>query len=376
MRLLLVSPDASERRRLRKHLEGRGHRVDLARDGVEAWHQLRRNLPDAVVTEVVMPHMDGRELTRTIRRNPATRDLPVMLVAHPGNPGLPPDVTSGRDAADEVLSLPPPVDGDVVEARLQALVGRLAGGRDLQPVACGRLVAVTSAKGGSGVSTITAALAVALAAPGERSVVAIDLDLEYGDLPMLLDVPHAAGVDELIAALALGGEAVAPEDHLARHHSGLRVLGSPRTPVDALKVDEAGITHLFSRLRALHDLLVVDVPPGFGDPALVALTRADRIVVVVVPEVTALVRTVTLLGILRSLDVPDERLLFVFNRTVDSVALPRDRVERFLERPLLIDLPHDLGLLHRATTAGKPVVDLEPDHPLSRELMRLARFVE
>ncbi|HET9051989.1 MAG TPA: response regulator [Candidatus Dormibacteraeota bacterium] len=375
MRLLLAHPDTSERRRLRRHLEGRGHRVDLARDGVEAWHQLRVALPDAVVTDVDMPHMGGRELTRTIRRNPATRDLPVLMLARLGF-AVPPGVAAGRDGADEVATLPLPLDCDIVESRVVALLERLSLGRDAIPVSQGRLVAVTSAKGGSGVSAITAALSVALATSTQRSIVTVDLDLEYGDLPMLLDVPHASGVDDLIAALGVGGEAVAPEDHLARHASGLRILGSPRTPVDALRVDEIGVTHLLNRLLALHDLIVVDVPPGFGDPALVTLTRADRIVVVVVPEVTALRRTLTLLGVLRSLGVADERLLFVFNRTVDSDALPRDRVERLLERPVPVDLPHDLALFHRAATAGKPVVELDPGHPASQAIARLARFLD
>src|SRR5215472_1549016 len=114
MRVLLANPDSAERRRLRKHFEGHGHRVDLARDGVEAWNQLRRALPDVVLTHVEMPHMGGTELTRTIRRNPATRELPVLLVGTPG--GLcPAEATRGRDAADEIVTLAAPLDGDVVE---------------------------------------------------------------------------------------------------------------------------------------------------------------------------------------------------------------------------------------------------------------------
>jgi pilus assembly protein CpaE len=308
-----------------------------------------------------------------VRRNPATRNLPVLLVEPPG--GTAGRAVGGRDAPDEILVSSGPLDAGLLEARITAMLERIAGGRQDEPGVTGRVVAVTSAKGGAGVSHVAANLALALALPSDRSVVAVDLDLQYGDLPMLLDVRRATGIDELAASLAVDGDEVAPEDHLARHGSGLRVLASPQTPVDALRIDEAVTTHVLARLRALHDLLIVDVPPGFGDPALVALTRADRIVVIVVPEVTALVRTLRLLGVLRSLDIPEERLLLVFNRTVDSRDLPRDRVEEVLERPMLVDIPHDLALFHRATTTGRPVVDLVPDHPVSRELRRLAQMV-
>lgn len=374
MHLLLTSADGSVRKRLRRELEAHGHRVDLARDGVEAWHRLRSAPPQVLVTELELQHMGGLELTRTLRRNPATRELPVLLLKAPGG-ASPQELTSGRDAADEVMLVTGAPDPGVLEARLVSLLERLAGGRSTEAPATGRTIAVTSAKGGAGVSSVAANLALALSASGDRSVVAVDLDLQYGDLPMLLDVRHATGIDELAAALALDGEEVAPEDHLARHPSGLRVLASPQTPVDALHMDEAATEHVLTRLRGLHDVLVVDVPPGFGDPALVALTRADRVVIIVVPEVTALVRTLRLLGVLRSLEVPDERLVLVFNRTVDSPHLPRERAEAALERPILVDVPHDLALFHRATTTGRPVVDLEPDHEVSRQLRRLAEML-
>ena len=370
MRLIVADDDASLRKQLKRFFESRGHAVVVARDGVEAWLELRRKEPDVVLCDVGMPHMDGAELTRTIRRNPATRHVPVVLFsATPNHPRL-----AELDLPDEVI--PKPLDLDLLEERLRALLRRIDD-QGPQPAqrAGGRLVAVTSAKGGSGVSSIAANLALAAATAPTLSVVAVDLDLEYGDIPMLVDVPPRAGVDDLIRALALDADDVAPEDHFARHASGLRILGAPRSPVDALRVDEGGVNHMLSRLRALHDLIVADVPPGFGDPALATLTTADRIVVVIVPEVTALRRTLTLFDILHSLGVEDERLLLVYNETVASQELPRERVEQFLRRRIPLAVPHDLALFHRATTSGRPVVVLEPQHAVGQAFQRLLQFV-
>jgi pilus assembly protein CpaE len=367
--MLIADDNASLRKQLKRYFETRGHQVETARDGVEAWHQLRRHEPDVVLCDVIMPHMTGHELARTIRRNPATEHVPVVLFsAHPNGA-----LTQGRDFADDIV--PKPLDLDILEVRLVSMLRRLSGGREPVPQLQGQVTAVTSAKGGTGVSTVTANLALALATDTEQSVVAVDLDLEYGDLPMLLDVPPRGGTDQLIRSLAVDGHACAPEDFFARHDSGLRILGAPRNPVDALHIDETGINHLLSRLRSLHDHVVVDVPPGFGDPALTTLTAAQRVVVVVVPEVTALRRTLTLLDILRSLEVDEERLLLVYNQTVASGQLSRERVEGFLGHRIPLEIVHDLELFHRATTLGRPVVLLEPHHPASRELRRLAEFV-
>ncbi len=370
MRLLIADDDASLRKQMKRFFESRGHQVQMARDGIEAWHLLRQEEPDAILTDVYMPEMNGVELLRTIRRNPGTRHIPVLLFSAKPNGA----VTTGMDFADEVL--PKPLDLDLVEARIHHVLETVRDGRPDRPHhAGGQVIVVTSAKGGSGVSSIAANVALAVALPGALSTVAVDLDLEYGDLPMLVDVPPRAGADELIHAIEADPRGVAPEDYFARHPSGLRVLGAPRRPVDALRVGEHGVNALVTTLRAMHDMVVLDVPPGFSDPALTALALADRIVIVITPEVTALRRTLTLFDILRDLEIPEERQLLVLNETVQSPDLTRDRVEGFLRRRIPVDIPHSLPVFHRATTSGRPAVIDQPDHPVAQELVRLSKFV-
>jgi pilus assembly protein CpaE len=378
MRLIIADDEASLRKQLRRYFEARGHHVRVARDGIEAWHLLREEEPDALLTDVYMPDMNGIELVRTIRRNPGTRHIPVLLfsakASGAGGNGQAALATADIDLPDDVL--PKPLDLDLVEARIQAVLRRLAEGRPAHPEHDGgQVVVVTSAKGGAGVSSIAANLALAIAQSPAPSTVAVDLDLEYGDLPMLVDVPPKAGVDELIEAIEQHRGAVTPEDFMARHPTGLRVLGAPRRPVDALRVGEQGVQALLSTLRAMHDTVLLDVPPGFSDPALTALALADRVVIVVTPEVTALRRTLTLFDVLRDLDIEEERQLLVLNQTVSSPDLTRERVEGFLRRRIPVVVPHALGLFHRATTSGRPAVLDDPAHEVSQQVLRLSRFI-
>jgi pilus assembly protein CpaE len=374
MRLIIADDDASLRKQLRRYFEARGHQVRVARDGVEAWHLLREEEPDALLSDVFMPDMSGVELVRTIRRNPGTRHIPILLFSAKANGSNGDTASAAIDLPDEVL--PKPLDLDLVEARVQAVVRRVAEGRPAGPDHDGgQVVVVTSAKGGAGVSSIAANLALAIAQSRTPSAVAVDLDLEYGDLPMLVDVRPKAGVDELIEAIEQQRGAVTPEDYMARHPTGLRVLGAPRRPVDALRVGEQGIQALLSTLRAMHDTVILDVPPGFSDPALTALALADRVLIVVTPEVTALRRTLTLFDVLRDLDIEEERQMMVLNETVSSPDLTRERVEGFLRRRIPIAVPNALGLFHRATTSGRPALLADPDHEVSQQLLRLSRFV-
>jgi two-component system chemotaxis sensor kinase CheA len=78
---VLVAEDSVTSRLLLKHLlEGAGWSVDTAVDGLDALSRLRNTRYDVVVSDVEMPHMDGLALTASIRANPATAELPVILV--------------------------------------------------------------------------------------------------------------------------------------------------------------------------------------------------------------------------------------------------------------------------------------------------------
>lgn len=78
--VLVVDDDLSIQKMLRLNLELEGYAVDSAFDGVQALERLTCARPDLVVLDVMMPLLDGLEVLRRIRENPATADLPVILL--------------------------------------------------------------------------------------------------------------------------------------------------------------------------------------------------------------------------------------------------------------------------------------------------------
>jgi CheY-like chemotaxis protein len=57
------------------------HQVELARNGAEALACLERNVPDAIVTDLMMPGLDGTGLIEACRANPRTAFIPIVLVS-------------------------------------------------------------------------------------------------------------------------------------------------------------------------------------------------------------------------------------------------------------------------------------------------------
>ena len=115
LKVLIVDDEPDVLFLLRLTLETAGYEVREAAHGGEALAAIREQRPSVLVTDLMMPVMDGRELIRHLREEPATADLPVMLLS--ANP----DHSSG---ADYVMRKPfNPRD-------LMRIVEDLASGRD------------------------------------------------------------------------------------------------------------------------------------------------------------------------------------------------------------------------------------------------------
>lgn len=78
MKVLVVDDIASNLKLLRATLEAEGVTVGEATDGVAALDVLKSESFDAVISDILMPRMDGYRLCREIRRNPRLRDLPII----------------------------------------------------------------------------------------------------------------------------------------------------------------------------------------------------------------------------------------------------------------------------------------------------------
>jgi DNA-binding response OmpR family regulator len=68
-------------------LQRAGHEVETTADGEEAWEAFTRRRPDIVIVDVMMPRVDGLELTRRIRADPAGEGVPIVVVSAAVDPG-------------------------------------------------------------------------------------------------------------------------------------------------------------------------------------------------------------------------------------------------------------------------------------------------
>jgi CheY-like chemotaxis protein len=109
MNLLIVDDHPTNLKLLRAQLESEGHAVFEAHDGVDALAVLERQRVDAVISDVLMPRMDGYRLCYEIRKHARLHDLPIIIYSStytsPGDQKLALDM-----GADKYLTRPVSVE--------------------------------------------------------------------------------------------------------------------------------------------------------------------------------------------------------------------------------------------------------------------------
>lgn len=144
--ILLVLDSPTQAEWLRYALEGHGHRVRLADNGLLALDLVRERPPAVVASNVVTAGMDGYALCRALKTDPSTQEIRVILLAALSGPR---DLFRGLDCgADDILCKP--FDESVLLDRVEYILqnegirGRRAPGEDLEIVLEGRRTRVTA----------------------------------------------------------------------------------------------------------------------------------------------------------------------------------------------------------------------------------------
>ena len=115
--VLLVDDDAPMRAFVRRNLEARGYTVQEATNGLEALAQARHDEPDVMILDIMMPHLDGYEVCRRLRK---FSDIPVLVLTAMGDES---QIVEALDCgADDRLTKPFGVEE--LMARLRSVVRR------------------------------------------------------------------------------------------------------------------------------------------------------------------------------------------------------------------------------------------------------------
>jgi pilus assembly protein CpaE len=257
-----------------------------------------------------------------------------------------------------------PFDVSVQEAAIQRIQ------KLLQPAGAeresGKIVVFSSAKPGSGASTLALQTAYALRRASGKRVLLTDFDLTQGSLTFYLKLNPMHSLIDLI-------QRADRIDHnlwsnVMIDTGGVDVLAAPESPFTD-PVEAGGLHAVLQHARSSYDWTIVDLPSIFERLSLLTLPEADRAFVVATSDLASLHLARKAIKLITQLGLDSKKIQILINRMEKRTDLNISDLTKLFDCQVDTSLPNDHLALQKGLAHGQP---LESDSELGRAVDNLA----
>jgi len=263
------------------------------------------------------------------------------------------------------------VSNPINARELQEAITRLFAQR-ATPATNGKIIAVYSAKGGVGTSTLAASLAYGLsdlAAP--REVALADFNTAGTGLRVMLNLNPLYDLSS-VAAQSNRMDREFLRSLMIQHVDRVDILAASDDLDSIESLTAAQASAVLTVLQEQYAYTVLDTDHHFTDQTLAAFDASDKILLVTQFDVAALRSTQRSLSLFAKLNYPSEKIQVVANRCTDFDRITPDGAERVLGRPILSRLPNDYFACSGASTEGQFLQRFDPKSPLVPAIRSMA----
>lgn len=236
-----------------------------------------------------------------------------------------------------------------------------------------KVLTVFSSKGGCGKSFVASNLAIALAQRTGDKVAMVDLDLQFGDLAIMLQLFPARTIFDASQSLdRLDSEAII--GYLTPHRSNVSLLAAPLEPGLSETVSADAVGTIIRLLKETFKYVVIDSPPSFTDHVLAALDESDECILMTSMDVPSIKNMKLSLQTLQLLGFGRDRIRLVLNRADSRVGLTVQAVEKTLGTTVDVSIPssRDVSV---SINRGSPLIIDNPKSPVVASIVRMLEFV-
>jgi pilus assembly protein CpaE len=334
-----------------------GYEVVTAQNAAEVLANIGTVRPSLAILDVMMPDMDGYELCRQLRSHSETSNLPIIILTTLSE--LDERLKAFEAGADDFIAKP--FNPKELQARVKVLLRRFTPQEAPITTLQAETTAVFSLRGGVGVSTVATNLSVGLAQVWSLPVCLVDLALINGQSALMLDLPLRNGWSDLVGVRANEIDSEILQRILLSHESSLQVLASPVRFEDAELLEIDQVQQTLVQLKRQFEYLVFDLPHDFSVTTIAALDAADRIVLVLSPELASIRCASIALEVFGKLNYAPEKIILLLNWTFSGKGLARSEIEKAIKRKVDIVLPNVGDALVSSLTYGKPPTFQDPN---------------
>ena len=376
-KILVIDDDVDTLKLVGMMLQRQGYQVIFATNGQQGLTKAIEEEPDLILLDIMMPDVDGYEVARQLRQNPATMNTPILMFT--AKTQLDDKVAGFEVGADDYLTKP--THPSELHAHVKALLSRAPKTLARAPAAsqeqAGYMIGILAARGGLGVTTLAVNLGVILYNKTKEEVIVAELRPGQGTLDLDLGIPESKELVEMLSSNASDITNHKVREALVKHSSGVKFLLASHLPSDMHLVGQVGQYEiLFNRLAALGRFVILDL--GTGLPLFVQklLPLCNEKIIVIESAPNSITHTKALINDIARLGIDKRGVVAVLNNRIRSeLQLTMTQVQERLGFSVAATFSPAPELHFQATRAETPAVLSQPDSQTTQQFNKLADLI-
>ena len=367
-KILIIDDDIDTLKLVGLMLERQGYEIAVASNGSLGISKAAEERPQLILLDVMMPDLDGYEVTRRLRSDPALAHIPIIMFTAKT---MVDDKVAGFEAGvDDYLTKPThPAE---LTAHVKAVLARSEQARAV-PAERARVVGFIGARSGIGTSTLALNTAITLQQKG-HDVILAEFNPGRGSFGLELSINNPAGLGNLLSRSIKDIHLRSVETELVNHNSGIRLLLASYRPHEA-ELDQAvtQMEAILNNLASMCTTVVLDLGAGIRPYTLPLLQQCDRIILVVEPVYPGNTFGAAMLEDLEANAISRHKVnLALVNKVRTSLQIPWRQVETDLGIELAGIVSPAPEQAHQASQGGTPLVISDPNSLVSDQIRKLA----
>ena len=378
-KILIIDDDLDTLRLVGLMLQRQGYQISAATNGQQGLDKAFEEDPDMILLDIMMPDMDGYEVTRRLRKNPSTMETPILMFT--AKTQLDDKVIGFEVGANDYLTKP--THPSELQARVKALLSRASEKKNSAVTPAkdenqGFVIGILGARGGLGATTVAVNLAAGLLARTKSEVIIAEMLPGRGGLALDLGMTGSKGLTDLLSVNKLSDiTRDKVRESLTHHGSGLKILLASDRPRDMHLINQsANYEAIVSKLAGMARFVVLDLGAGLQPFSEKIIPQCNEVLVVLEGVPNTIISTKALIDDIVGLGINAKNVNSVLNNRMRSdTQLPSSQVQTKLDHEIIGTLTPAPELFVQATRIQTPAVLCQPESLTSRQMTKLVEFL-
>ncbi|MCJ7625135.1 MAG: response regulator [Anaerolineaceae bacterium] len=372
-KILIVDDDPETIRLISMVLQRRGYQIIPAYSGEDAIKLALLESPNLVLLDIMMPKLDGYQVTRELRDNRQTANIPILMFSAKSQVD---DRVAGYESGiDDYLTKP--IHPTELVARVKSLISR-SKTFGTPTIDQGYSIGVIAPKGGLGSSSFTLNLAINLYQESKKDVVAVELRPGHGSWGIELGFENMDGLSTLLQLPPSATKTSNLEKELVRTPYGVNLLLSSNSIENVKFFNNSD--QLEAVVRVLPDLasiVLFDIGACFLPNITNILSMCDEILLIIEPHPTSIKIARKYLEVFQQQGLEKTKVItpIMLNRVRADIQTPLLEASEMLGR----DIEHLISpvpeLAYQAALNAKPLILMQPKGLINEQFLNLTEMI-